>query len=89
MLPEGNAAFQWVWKWIPGSAIPFSLPRTSPEKAGPTTNMGTEHKGCDHSLSLLGEILLVPSMEQLGTQGRADGDWNAKGREEPAPASST
>lgn len=64
---------QWVWKWIPGSATPISLLRTSPEKAGSTTNLRTERKGCDRSLSLLGGILLVPPREQLGTLGRAHG----------------
>lgn len=81
---------QWVWKWIPGSATPISLPRTSPERAGSTTNMGTEHKGCDHSLFLPGEILLVPPTEQLGTQGRADGaagtGMSKEGRNQPQPA---
>lgn len=84
----------WFWRWIPGSATPSSLPRTSPEKAGFTTNMGTECKSYDCSLSVpLGDFACRTNRatghtrEHEGRQSYCD--RNVKGREELALASPT
>lgn len=86
MLPEDDAALDLEmdsWKCHPSKSS-----QTSPEKAGSTTNMGTECKGSDHSPSAPWELLLVTQTEQW-THKRALGQTELLSQEHQRKAGSS